>query len=198
MGKTVQLQLCTVEHVLSDIRWGSRSMLDYGGCQITKNRNVCFFSSKTPNAHWFIENSGLRRFHCNYVNCYLLGHFVSSEQSGCSLTLLTFTSLSVSWHCMYISTNWYTPHRAVQLSGSNVKLRDELDQARSTTSRLNEEVLRLSAELNAARQRLDAKEREWEERLKVRTYMCTGGGGGSCAPHVCLTCTGQYQHKVSD
>ena len=68
------------------------------------------------------------------------------------------------------------PHRAVQLSGSNVKLRDELDQARNTTSRLNEEVLRLSGELNAARQRLDAKEKEWEERLKVRT-LGKGGGG---------------------
>ena len=92
----------------------------------------------------------------------------------------------------------------MQLSGSNVKLRDELDQARSTTSRLNEEVLRLSAELNAARQRLDAKEREWEERLKVR--MCTGGGreggkGGAVhctfvSPVPASTST-KYQTKIS-
>ena len=61
----------------------------------------------------------------------------------------------------------------MQLSDSNIKLREELDQTRSTTRRLNEEVLRLSGELSATRQRLDAKEREWEERLKVHTYVCS-------------------------
>ena len=59
----------------------------------------------------------------------------------------------------------------MQLSDSNIKLREELDQTRNTTRRLNEEVLRLSGELSATRQRLDAKEREWEERLKVHTYV---------------------------
>ena len=72
-----------------------------------------------------------------------------------------------------ISLSPLTPLRAVQMSDSNVKLREELDQAHSTTQRLNEEVLRLSGELSAARQRLNAKEREWEEKLKVHTYMHT-------------------------
>ena len=67
----------------------------------------------------------------------------------------------------------------MQLSDSNIKLREELDQTRNTTRRLNEEVLRLSGELSATRQRLDAKEKEWEERLKVRTYVHT---------YVCASC----------
>lgn len=74
--------------------------------------------------------------------------------------------------------------RAVQLSDSNIKLREELDQARNTTARLNEEVLRLSGELNATRQRLDTKEKEWEEKLKVCTYLCSIWAGDYCAVHV--------------
>ena len=67
----------------------------------------------------------------------------------------------------------------MQLSDSNIKLREELDQARNTTTRLNEEVLRLSGELNATRQRLDTKEKEWEERLKVHTIQA----GDYCTVH---------------
>ena len=67
----------------------------------------------------------------------------------------------------------------MQLSDSNIKLREELDQARNTTTRLNEEVLRLSGELKATRQRLDAKEKEWEERLKVHTIRA----GDYCTVH---------------
>ena len=86
-----------------------------------------------------------------------------------------------------ISLLLLTPLRAVQMSDSNIKLREELDQAHSTTRRLNEEVLRLSGELSTSRQRLDAKEREWEEKLKVHSYIHT-------YVHIYIHCIITYIH----